>query len=156
MAPAGSGRLRSLVALDFNDNGPILHETMHTWGAFVAPKASHPATDPVRLNGVLLRGFGLTYDGHETFTTVSIGVAIIQDPREDLSSLLAKADIQAELNQTDSAIQTLQTAFTNATACFDSLSSWASKSTSLQARSSTSSRSRNAAGSRCGTVANVQ
>lgn len=32
-----AGRLKSVIALDFNDNGPILHETMHTWGAYYSP-----------------------------------------------------------------------------------------------------------------------
>jgi hypothetical protein len=32
-----AGRLKAAIALDFNDNGPILHETMHTWGAYLSP-----------------------------------------------------------------------------------------------------------------------
>ncbi len=32
-----AGRLKAAIALDFNDNGPILHETMHTWGAYFSP-----------------------------------------------------------------------------------------------------------------------
>ncbi len=33
-----AGRLTSLVSLDFQTNGPILHETLHRWGVFIGAK----------------------------------------------------------------------------------------------------------------------